>query len=511
MTTRHFLHRLLKAEDGAVAATVGISLFALIAAGGVAFDYARMASLDTELQSAADQAALAAATQLDGKTSARTRAINAAQALVANDTRFANDGGGSAVTVPTVVFYSAYTNPTTNTAATGDADAHFVKVTTGSRAAFFALTPIVAALKSGDITGEAVAGLGSAVCKVPPVMMCNPSEPLTNTNVAYDFDANALKGYGIKLLAGSPNAPGNFGFLDTQAGTGNGANELKKLLGYDVPPGNCTPAQGVDMKPGLSSSVIGALNTRFDIYDSNACPNSGTCSPSRNSRKDLVRGTGCTTGGGQGWQESPNPYRPTSVGPLASGYPDVMGYPRDYCHAVQKSSQTCGSIGTGQWDRDAYFRVNYGWTSASQWMAQTGLSASATRYEVYTWELAHTSVGSPAKGIDVAQTVTGGKKAYGAPACVSPGLTPGPSTVDRRRITVAVLNCKALGLNGADTNQPVAKWVDAFLVEPTVNRGGKAFTDDSEVYVEMIGETSSGTAGATGGQVVRHDTPYLIE
>ena len=45
-------------QRGAVASTVALSLFALIAIGGVAFDYARMASLDTELQNAADQAAL---------------------------------------------------------------------------------------------------------------------------------------------------------------------------------------------------------------------------------------------------------------------------------------------------------------------------------------------------------------------------------------------------------------------------------------------------------------------
>ena len=44
-------------SDGAVAATVGLSLFALIAVGGIAFDYARLASLDSELQDAADQAA----------------------------------------------------------------------------------------------------------------------------------------------------------------------------------------------------------------------------------------------------------------------------------------------------------------------------------------------------------------------------------------------------------------------------------------------------------------------
>jgi Flp pilus assembly protein TadG len=37
----------------------------LIAAGGVAFDYSRLASMDTELQYAADQTAIAAVTQLD--------------------------------------------------------------------------------------------------------------------------------------------------------------------------------------------------------------------------------------------------------------------------------------------------------------------------------------------------------------------------------------------------------------------------------------------------------------
>ena len=50
---------------GAVAPTVALSLFALIAVGGLAFDYARLAGMDTELQNAADQAALAAASQLD--------------------------------------------------------------------------------------------------------------------------------------------------------------------------------------------------------------------------------------------------------------------------------------------------------------------------------------------------------------------------------------------------------------------------------------------------------------
>ena len=69
---------LFRSTSGAVAPTVALSLFGLVAAGGIAFDYARMASMDTELQNAADQATLAAASQLDGETGACSRAAAAA-------------------------------------------------------------------------------------------------------------------------------------------------------------------------------------------------------------------------------------------------------------------------------------------------------------------------------------------------------------------------------------------------------------------------------------------------
>ena len=71
-------------RSAAVAPTVALSLFALIGAGGLAFDYSRMASLDTELQNAADQSALAGATQLDGEERAVERATAAAQGLLTN-------------------------------------------------------------------------------------------------------------------------------------------------------------------------------------------------------------------------------------------------------------------------------------------------------------------------------------------------------------------------------------------------------------------------------------------
>src|SRR3546814_17021490 len=86
---------LLQSTGGAVAPTVALSLFELIAVGGIAFDYARMASLDSELQNAADQAALAAATQLAVKTGASPRPAKHAAPTLRPDARYSNDGNAT--------------------------------------------------------------------------------------------------------------------------------------------------------------------------------------------------------------------------------------------------------------------------------------------------------------------------------------------------------------------------------------------------------------------------------
>ena len=510
---RRVLRAFWRDEGGAVAPTVALVLAALIAVAGISFDYARMAGLDSELQNAADQSALAAAGQLDGQAGARTRATQAAQSLVANLTYFENDAGTSAITVPTVIFYSDYNAATgaKGPVATTDEDANYVLVTVGARTANFALTPVVDMLNSGLMSASAFAGLGSAICNTPPVMMCNPNEPLSNTDPDYPFDANAMRGIGLRAIAGNSMAPGNFGFLET--GFGEGAANLARALGYNSPPGECAPISGVTTKPGLNASVIDAFNTRFDIdaNGSTTCPAGGTCSPSINVRKDLVHGTGgasCATTGQQGWQEAPNPYRPTTAAPLTSNYPNTMGHPRDMCHAVSYDGVCSGGhIGNGEWDRDAYFRVNYGWSSASAWQTQTGLGAGATRYEVYQWELANSSYLAG----DQTWTGSGGLRGNASPVCRTPGVSPGPTQVDRRRISAAVINCRAHALNGSESNVPVLRWIDFFLVEPSFRRDSGNRTEATDIYVEVIGETQSGANGSTGGQVVRRDVPRLIE
>jgi Flp pilus assembly protein TadG len=526
-------------ESGAVAPLIAISLFALIAVGGVAFDYSRLATMDTELQNAADQAALAAATQLDGESGAAARAVAAAQSLLQNQTRMGNDGSGVAIqtgqtttqgatTTVRVNFYAnkadaeADTNSFTATATNADTNAKFVKVDVTARKAYYALTPIVAAFNSGDVGAAATAGLGSAICKVPPLMMCNPDEPSTNSNVDYDFSLTGRTGIGMKLVANGSYAPGNFGFLET--GFGNGASALLQALGYNNPPGDCLQADGVTSKTGLDASVMDGINTRFDMPGTNSCPGGGPCSPSINERKDLVRSSGACD-----WDEpdaqasdmtgpTPPRYRPTSAAALGSGItPTIMGLPRDICHAWSDAGSCTGGasgrLGDGNWDRDAYFRSNH---VGVNYATAAGLDANGdgivTRYETYLWEINTNRLGpSP----------IGSKSGYGTPQpgmCLYPGQAPGVNTPDRRKISTAVVNCHAESVNGHETDLKVVKWLDLFLVEPSFDRKycksgngcNTQYSDKTDMYVELIGETNTTGAGTTGGQVTRRDVPYLV-
>ena len=535
--------------DGTVAPTVALALIGLVAVGGVAFDYAHLASLDTELQQAADQAALAAATQLDGQSGAIARATAAAQSLITNKSLLAGGGqGGSAINVPTITFCSAFDDSTVDTATactttTTDKDAHVVWVRVGGRTANYTLTPIVGLLSSGSIAAEAVSALSSAVCKEPPVMMCNPnSDPAS-------FNVNNYIGKGMLLIAtggGGSYAPGNFGFLDV----GAGASDLKKLMGYGSPPDKCVDVSQPSTETGSMTSVINEFNTRFDIYesgDSIGCFGSSLCPPSLNSRKDVVINHGApytknncgivTGGGGNGWVVSASPYRPTDSTSTYTANPDAMGYPRDKCHAFNSTGDCMTAhatpsdrIGTGDWDIDAYWRTNhpatavvidatrtpplkgYDTTMNATIRAAFPLSVDATRsyptrYQVYRWEMANAAAQLPAPPTG---RPVGTNTDFGQPVC-RPGLagsTPGATTPDRRTLPVAVVNCT--GLAGKKAVNPI-DWIDTFLVEPSMGRsaGSTTYTQVGDIYVEVVGHTGNGTGGSTT-QFVRHDRPYLI-
>jgi hypothetical protein len=424
----------------------------------------------------------------------------------------------------------------TKTPATDDADARFAEVTVEARSVDYALLPVVMPGQSAEITGIALAGLGSAICKLPPVMMCNPNE----TEDKEEFDTVRYVGSGIRLVGNVKDqngnledadevrgtyGPGVFGYLETNAG--NGAIATAQTLGRVNPPGDCFSAEGADVKPGQQVSVLDALNTRFGIYGdglNNVCDgNNALCPPSGNARIDLVQKAPVGSCGikKNGFQVGPNPYRPSTnyeddIDPTGI---DPMGYPRDKCHAVDEEGKDCKGngnirVGNGDWDRNAYYETNgYGKLIPSAWSSYgypelVGRSVP-TRFQQYRFEYENSSTMLAEKTFG---TKSNRFEQQGRPLCTPSTAIPPGSNPDRRVLSVAVINCAAERVGASTTNAKILKFIDVFLVEPTARRthDGIKYTKNSDVYVEVIGTTKS-AQGANQGQVIRKDTPYLLE
>ncbi|KUO55376.1 MAG: hypothetical protein APF78_05715 [Sphingomonadales bacterium BRH_c3] len=556
---RDQLKRFVGNADGAVAAIYAIALIPLVAIIGLAYDYTRLVGLDTELQNAADQAALAGASQLDRTSGSMERAIAAIQGgLVSNSTLFSNDGEGTNIDVNAIdiCFYSSKPDAeagdpsTCFTDVTRFAEAGFVQVTVEQRAAEYAFTPVVGAI-ADDLIASAVAGMGSSLCRIPPLMVCNPDETDRGSggNPNSTFDIATRRGTGVRVVAGPTGSgpsywePGNFGFLDL----GAGASAVAEGLGWLTSLDNCIAIEGnetiaPDTEPGLKAGAIDSINTRFDIYQNNStCKSPGQCPAAFNSRKDLIReaqdtpasSTNACAISSSGWKESAaTKYLPSSVAPLPSTTtPYSMGHPRDICHAVSAGG-TCtgGRFGDGIWDRDAYFRSHYvrtstgrngeaigtSWTQADwEYNLTHGTDAlttsTPTRYEVYEWEVKRE--GDLVDGVVVLDPhpvgATGATELKQAtPICSQHnGYAGDMKTPDRRVMTVAIVNCTAEGVRGKTSDVQIADWIDVFLVQPSADRGR---TSKADIYFEVIRKTDVSRTGAPSGPLVRRDVPYLV-
>jgi hypothetical protein len=106
------LQSLVVSDSDVTGVQVALSLFVLLGFSGLAIDLGRTLIAQTELQQAADGAALAAAAELDGyvavqngPSDAITRATAAATDFVNNGQTFANTGSG-AITLQQIAFLS---------------------------------------------------------------------------------------------------------------------------------------------------------------------------------------------------------------------------------------------------------------------------------------------------------------------------------------------------------------------------------------------------------------------
>lgn len=494
--------RFARSETGGVMAFWGVCLTVFLGMVALSFDIGRVAITQTELQSFADNVALAAAGELDGGGDAITRATAAANDLITDFQTFGD--GGQVLSGDTDFVLTFHTTlPADDTAALGEgtnnpALAAFAHVEVNAQTVPLTFGAAFAALSGQQamdniVAARATAGYTSYACDVTPIGVCLPA----------GWKADAHIGQLIQLRAGGNGSawtPGAFGFLDPSkilvdaegpcAGL-NGGNLDRCLIGAAGPITQCFSHRGVDIEPGQKTgSYEAAINTRFDLYNAsmNGAKNNPVYAPAPNVIKGIV-----PNGGG------------SCIGNNEALSPNTIGLPRDDCFGAGNCNTANGGqgerYGTGIWDRDHYFSTNYapfdgtvppaiqGWLNAN-----AANAAAPTRYEVYRAEievagdiLVGDAAGDGHDGNSIAES--------GRPIC---NTTTNPAVdYSRRVVVVAGINCGAPNsISGAASNVPVQEYFKVFLTEPASNTGsGNTF----DMWGEVIGTAGGEGAGNDAG------------
>ncbi len=433
---------------GAVALYAALAGSLILGSLVLAVDVGRMSVLRTQMQNAADAAAVAAASQLDGQTDARDRAEAMARQTATDSSSLA----GGDLDVATVEFFSSYAAGA-GTAATGDADAQIVRVALAPQDIRTIFGPVIDAISGTEsdstrsMGASAVGTTDPIICNSPPFMICDLTE-----NAAINVDvlapANAGRQVLLKERGGGGVAPGNYGLLCVDGDCG--ANAVEDGLA-DLDDGACTGTNVETSTGSQTNKVRNGINARFDT---------GTFSPK-------------------------NPAR------------NVINFPRD--------SNLAGStiVGNGNWDRAGYWSAKHGGAALPAELI------GATRYQVYLYELGETFGRSnggtgPLTHYPVDNDLPGGYALIDPPPAAVPvavraanrndnnfdGVPASAPVADpkRRIVVAAILRCQAQNVRGHGEFDTGGRYVNLFLTE-TVSAPPVA-----DVYAEIVGPFNSDTS-----------------
>lgn len=473
----------LAARDGAIAVIFAIGLSVVAGIWALSIDLGRAWNLETQLQNAADAAALACASQLDQETGALARARLAAMGgLVQNTQSFAQDGAGANVTITAndIVFYSDIAAKTVTTA---DANATYCEVTASPRSVNVIFAALISNVSTISPRARAVAELATAHCRIPPILICNPDAP-------NPFDPVAHRGKGITLKnqGGGGLAPGNFGLLalPSQAKAILSTNDIRDAWGRVRPMAECFGGT-VTTKPGQATAIRQGLNMRFDIFfqGTHQVPSgedpvkiNPNYTPALNNVKGLTPGIQCSYQHPQGWNKTADhKYNKENETILPTSPIAAMGFPRDEC--AYGPAGACNvnvggtHIGDGNWAYDTYMQINHPTMAAPATPVPPipdldGVTGgNPTRHEVYSWELDNLLSEAPPENAP--------------PMCHTNPWSP---QLNRRVISAAVVDCSKL--TGTTTIKPEA-WVDLFLTEPM-----GVYDGANDLYAEIMGPSDQG-------------------
>lgn len=332
---------------GSVTVYVALTIAVTFGIIGLALDGSRAMIVKSEAQAAADAAALAAASQLDGTSTAITRANAALASFVTNMQRMASEADGP-VTIAQVRYLSGLpaddASPIAASFVTTDPlRARFVEVTTTPLTHLNTFLLAVGASPSAMVAARSVAGCHQMVCRTLPMMICNPAEA---ASTGAPFDIETWRGRQVRLLhQGGPNsawAPGNFGYLQVAE---PGANALRDALAAVGGTNTCYGAD-VTSEPGAKNGARNALNVRFGIYQ-----NPGFGGSARND-------------------------------PQFAPDVNVRSMPRDLAFSGPNAR-----FGNGRWNCLAYWNANFAASGVARPAACVSDTSGFTRYDMYQFEI----------------------------------------------------------------------------------------------------------------------------
>ncbi|MCV2878012.1 hypothetical protein OE699_04030 [Sedimentimonas flavescens] len=490
MTDR--VRKALKNEDGAILVFWAMCLMMILGIVALSFDLGRYGITRTEYQSFVDNVAITAAGELDGASTAISRATSAA-ALVADTHHFGvADKTLSGAADYTLTFLSALgsaTDGSGDTVTTDPAEAAYVRVTATPTSVLSTFASVLAHVTNsgsldGSVNASAVAGFNRYACDISPMFVCVPN----------GFKSKDYAGRSILMRSGGGGSwqAGNFGFLDPalngydEAGpckpkNGNQSVDKDCLIAAVKGVTQCFSQRKVQVSTGEQTSIASAFNVRFDWY-ANAGGNASTWI----NNADFAPAPHVVTG----LQREAN----GCLKQNANTASDSVPFPADDCHGASGTGctlDTTGRFGDGDWDsgKEAYFLKNYGVSASAH-----PNGSLATRYQLYIKEIADRDPSS--------NKIFPTHQDHGYKTCTNVA----PAGPDRRVLIIAAVDCSA-GFNGASVNQigvPVIEFFKVFMLRPVAPLPGTGNEGKFDIYGEVIGPVDAGGTGSNGiGGIIR--------
>lgn len=463
----------LRNQSGSILIYTGAFMSIGVGGAALSIDIGRVVLLKTQMQNRADAGALAGAAQLDAQKGAIARSEAVMKDAMVAYTTAAADSGELAVW--SVAFYKPAEDYITRGAVTDvDVEARFAEVNMARRTLSFFYAPAMNLMTGNnassytELGSRAVAMSDPFICKVQPMMICNPVE------AAGEIPDDTYAGYSITLKQGTQGGgtwvAGNFGLLDLPSdGTysGGGAMAVYQALSA-VEPSGCYGYNIVTAPGSMTFKVSDGINTRFGQPETD---------------------------------------------PTIIPAPNVMAYPLDDIMREDKPAvyDSTKIIGDGGWDLDAYWALNHTDDTTGDPIPMPGDLVGATRFQVYLFEQGQYYWKKNGKNVlvtELDQVSKGYTKVDPADyplAAVIPsnpdapddvwtdGEPPGGQTVspadpdstvpgyDRRILRVNILNCIAEDVKGSGDYGSGGNFMEIFLTEPADGPSGGA-----GIYGEFI-------------------------